>query len=111
MSGFINFVLVFCLEQQYSELEKRHAESQDQCLSITKDHQKLQKDFTSLSKHFKTTGLILNECQRYCEQPVRTECLIISTWLHTLYSDQHDSPSPALVSGNPLTNSMWVRVK
>lgn len=52
ITGLFFFWLFFCLEQQYADLEKRCTESQDQCLSITKDHQKLQEEFTSLGKHF-----------------------------------------------------------
>ncbi|TSW21800.1 Nucleoprotein TPR [Bagarius yarrelli] len=41
-------------EQQISNLEKRYTESQDQCVSITTDHQKLQEEFTSLDEELKS---------------------------------------------------------
>ncbi|KAI1891474.1 hypothetical protein AGOR_G00144190 [Albula goreensis] len=40
-------------EQQYFELEKRLAQSQDQFLSQTQDHQKLQEEFAKLSEELK----------------------------------------------------------
>lgn len=53
---FFFFLVVFYLEQQYSDLEKRYLESQDQCQSVSKDHQKLQEEFTSLGKPFMTVS-------------------------------------------------------
>ncbi|KAK1796183.1 hypothetical protein P4O66_008871, partial [Electrophorus voltai] len=37
-------------EQQYFDLEKRCAQSRDQCVSVTKEHHKLQEEFAKLGK-------------------------------------------------------------